>query len=270
MSRILRILIGVVAVVAVALGAVLANREAGLFAAAMVVLAALIVVALVARRIAVHETKVGTAEFHDEEHATATSSPDFFGDWSVSEARRGRIDTEPKSAVEAPSEPEATNGAAAATGTDTPVDARADDAGSGDAPEDVAAPLPEPNDPSAAFSRPIRSSTPDDAGALMEEFYGESGSAPNRSSQAPAPERVEASVGAAEARHVIDWTGTGRKIDERVRTSDDIMRASEATALPVGVGASSNGNGNGSDAGVPGSELARLLSKVEARLRDYD
>ena len=40
-------------------------------------------------------------------------------------------------------------------------------------------------------------------------------------------------------------------------SSDDILRVSEATALP---GAAETG----------GSELARLLSKVEARLRDYD
>ena len=55
----------------------------------------------------------------------------------------------------------------------------------------------------------------------------------------------------------IDWTGQGGRVDERVRSSDDILRVSEVTALP-----------SSGEAG--GSELARLLAKVEARLRDYD
>jgi hypothetical protein len=58
----------------------------------------------------------------------------------------------------------------------------------------------------------------------------------------------------------IDWTGQGGRVDERVQTSDDILRVSEATALTV----ADDTGGSG------GTELARLLSKVEARLRDYD
>ena len=63
-------------------------------------------------------------------------------------------------------------------------------------------------------------------------------------------------AGAGAPRSPIDWTGQGGRVDERVTSSEDIMRASEATALPT--------------AGEGGSELARLLAKVEARLREYD
>jgi len=75
-----------------------------------------------------------------------------------------------------------------------------------------------------------------------------------------APEPAYASVAASqEGRHSpIDWTGQGGRVNERVSSSDDILAASEATALPA----------EGSVAG--GSELARLLAKVEARLRDYE
>jgi hypothetical protein len=48
-------------------------------------------------------------------------------------------------------------------------------------------------------------------------------------------------------------------VNEQVRTSDDIMKASDATALPSAVADP-----------AAGSELSRLLAKVEARLREYD
>jgi hypothetical protein len=62
-------------------------------------------------------------------------------------------------------------------------------------------------------------------------------------------------------RSVIDWNGPVHAVDEQVRTSDDILKASAATALP---------SPEDQPAPVGGSELARLLSKVEARLRDYE
>jgi len=60
---------------------------------------------------------------------------------------------------------------------------------------------------------------------------------------------------------LIDWSGPTPTIDERVRSADDIMEASAATALPTA---------GDRPAPAAGSELARLLSKVEARLRDYE
>jgi hypothetical protein len=63
-------------------------------------------------------------------------------------------------------------------------------------------------------------------------------------------------------RSLIDWSGPVHSVDEQVRTSDDILKASAATALPTAE----------VDRPAPagGSELARLLAKVEERLREYD
>jgi hypothetical protein len=69
-------------------------------------------------------------------------------------------------------------------------------------------------------------------------------------------------AGATDRRPLIDWTGPTRIVEDRVRTSDDIMAASAATALPTAT--------VDRPAPAAGSELARLLAKVEARLRDYD
>ena len=77
---------------------------------------------------------------------------------------------------------------------------------------------------------------------------------------APVPQPERELVSAAHRRPVIDWSGAGHAVEEQVRTSDDILAASEATALPEPVAAAATG----------GSELARLLAKVEARLREYD
>lgn len=70
---------------------------------------------------------------------------------------------------------------------------------------------------------------------------------------APAPGRSR--------RSVIDWSGPIHTVDEHVKSAEDILEASAATALPTP-----------SDRPAPtgGSELARLLAKVEERLRDYD
>jgi hypothetical protein len=70
------------------------------------------------------------------------------------------------------------------------------------------------------------------------------------------------SARSTDRRPLIDWTGPTRIVEDRVRTSDDILAASAATALPTAT--------VDRPAPAAGSELARLLSKVEARLRDYD
>ena len=73
-----------------------------------------------------------------------------------------------------------------------------------------------------------------------------------------------ATAGAATNGHrpgAIDWTGPVHTVDEHVHTADDILEASAATALPTSTDR---------PAPAAGSELARLLAKVEARLRDYD
>ena len=133
--------------------------------------------------------------------------------------------------------------------------------------------VPEPADPSVAVSRPLRSEDdePQDTEALVASLFvtdtppvepltddpdpsastPTSPPRPSRRSSAPGPRCPSAT------NSPIDWTGQGGRVDERVTSSDDILRVSEATALPVA-----------GDTG--GSELARLLSKVEARLRDYD
>jgi hypothetical protein len=73
---------------------------------------------------------------------------------------------------------------------------------------------------------------------------------------------TEPSAGATDRRPLIDWTGPTRIVEDRVRTSDDILAASAATALPTAT--------VDRPAPAAGSELSRLLAKVEARLREYD
>ena len=72
-------------------------------------------------------------------------------------------------------------------------------------------PTPEPlthDDPDAFGVRPYISAPPEPA------FVG---------AGAPIP---------VDHRSPIDWTGQGGRVDERVTSSDDILRVSEATALP--------------------------------------
>ncbi len=80
----------------------------------------------------------------------------------------------------------------------------------------------------------------------------------------PTASLTYASAGAATNGHrrgTIDWTGPVHTVDEHVHTAGDILEASAATALPTDTDR---------PAPATGSELARLLAKVEARLRDYD
>ncbi len=252
MSRIPKIVVAVVVTVLVVAGAVVVYRETDLLTGSLVVLCGLLIIALFARRVAVREERAGMAEWEEEALASAAAADDLFGDWTVTSPRDAR------------------GGGAGATAThevpSAPVSAEAD-------PVEV----PEPADPSVAVSRPIRSEEapaatesivarlfspePGDGNAVQPEVDDDR---PETADRTPALAGVgpasSAAVGASAEAHrasPIDWTGQGGRVDERVQTSDDILRASEATALPLAGAAG-------------GSELARLLAKVEARLRDYD
>ena len=115
-----------------------------------------------------------------------------------------------------------------------------------------------PRTPRRSWRRSSSADTPDPVEPLHATTPTRSASTPT-SPPRPTPAFVGAGgAGAPSAsRSPIDWTGQGGRVDERVSSSDDILRVSEATALPDA-------------AETGGSELARLLAKVEARLRDYD
>jgi hypothetical protein len=253
-SRITKIVAAVLATVLVAVGAIVVYRETDLLTGSLVVLAALMIVGLLARRVAVREEKEGMAEWEHESRASAAAAEDLFGDWKMSSPRAERTPSTPAPMSPSPTVAPPVPGAAGRPAAPLPADAE----------------VPEPVDPSVAVSRPIRTSDERSGStARSNDSFGDV----DPTAPAPVdrtPNRTEARTPAyagsapasttAESRFLIDWTGQGRPVDEQVRTSDDIMRASEVTALPAAAAA---------DPGA-GTELARLLAKVEARLRDYD
>ena len=260
MSRILKVAVGVVATALVVAGAVVVYRETDLVTGSLVLLAGLMIAALIARRAAAREERAGMADWEAETLASAEAADDFFGDWATNSPLGGHGDSGPngspvKSHSPSVAPPVPTHNSRPAS------------------PLPAGAHVPEPADPSVAVSRPLRdgSDDPEAAESLVASLFV-SDTSPSTDhdhdhdpvdvdgfiSAPPAP----AFAGAGAPAHVgshspIDWTGQGGRVDERVQSSDDILRASEATALPV---ADTTG----------GSELARLLAKVEARLRDYD
>lgn len=266
MSRILKVALAVVAIALVVVGAVVVYRETDLLTGSLVVLAGLMIVALLARRVAAREEQAGMADWEDETQASAEAAEDLFGEWGLStprDDRRTSTTTGPRAASPsvAPPVPPAHGGPAT--------------------PMPMGAEVPEPADPSVAVSRPLRGEAdepPDTESLVASLFVNDPPPAPTPSpladdadpfgvdqyvsaaapspSSAPAPAFVGAGAPVTDTHSPIDWTGQGGRVDERVSTSDDILRASEATALPT--------------AGEGGSELARLLAKVEARLRDYE
>lgn len=255
MSRITKIVVAVLATGLVAVGAIVVYRETDLLTASLVVLAALMIVGLLARRVAVREEKEGMADWEHESRASAAAAEDLFGDWKVSSPRG----ESPPSPPVAPMSPSPTVAPPVPGATSLPAH-----------PLPVNAEVPEPVDPSVAVSRPIRTSDDrQDAAARSNQPFGDRGPT-EPSSGDLSPDRSEArtpayagtapaSATASSPRLLIDWTGQGRPVDEQVRSSDDIMRASDVTALPTAAADPSGG-----------TELARLLAKVEARLREYD
>ena len=287
MSRIPKVAVAVVAVVVVAAGAVVVYRETDLLTGSLVVFAALLITALLARRVAVREEKQGMADWAEESRASAAAAEDLFGEWNVSSPRNGRAtiagrngtsDTAnaPPPPPPPPPPPSGTGGPAATPGgsgattepapTSVPprtarpngrssrntesliaklyaTDPASDGLGSPDGGEDD-----ETGDPPT--------STPDGAHPDLVARGNGNGHLGDR---APAFAGAGLTAMGADHQSPIDWTGGQvRVVDDHVRSSDDIMRVSEVTALP----AAPDSTGGG--------ELARLLAKVEARLRDYD
>lgn len=259
MSRILKVVLGVIAMALVVGGAVVVYRETDLMTGSLVLLAGLMIAALLARRAAVREERVGMADWENETLASAEAAEDLFGEWSVSTPRQSQARQEPPVMTPAPSVAPPVPTQSTRPASLMPVGAE----------------VPEPDDPSVAVSRPLRdgSDEPRDTESLVASlFVSDAPPAPveplpldpdpfgvDQFISAP-PEHAFAGAGAPildDNRSPIDWTGQGGRVDERVTSSDDILRVSEATALPLA-------------ADTGGSELARLLSKVEARLRDYD
>jgi hypothetical protein len=299
-ARIVKYLLASVGLAVVVVAAVVAGREAGLLAGALVPLAALIGLTLYTRTRMDRAEKAGMADW--EQVLAADASDDaFFSDWTATMPHAhgagpalsdAGVDGGPEVEVGG-SAPE--GGAAspplrpvfadddgyASTGTGSfPFD---DDDGFGDLPplhlehDDALGPLvdaPSVDDGGAEGDEAHLNVTPEGGTEVVLPAAGPSAvpSAPAVRSPdaepAPLPEEVYSFAGAAPAadgtarRSVIDWTGPARIVEDEVRTSDDILAASAATALPTVT--------EDQPAPVAGSELARLLAKVEARLRDYD
>jgi hypothetical protein len=276
-SRITKIVVAVLATVLVAAGAIVVYRETDLMTGSLVVLAALMIVGLLARRVAVREEKAGMAEWERETVASAAAAEDLFGEWKVS-SPRGEATTAPPATPMSPSPTVAppVPGRTILPAPPLPVDAE----------------VFEPIDPTVTVFRPIgeredrRDQTADRADDNRDDHPDDHGDhdahGDHRPSVADAPTRplddapdhfvgadartpafagatASASTTSTSPKALIDWTGQGRPVNEQVRSSDDIMKASEATALPTAAVDP-----------TAGSELARLLAKVEARLRDYD
>jgi hypothetical protein len=280
MSKVPKVVVGAIAAALVVVGAIVVYRETDLLTASLVLLAGLMIAALLARRAAAREERAGMADWEAETRASAEAADDLFAGWSsttpigdgwvttpdgfgngsngASGNGSGHLHdvTDPAAAFEAPEHTDEADRAdeAEAPGADDavePFEPTADDAPLWDGP---AAPAPSP----AAFDTAESSEAPDGPpAARWSDDPEHPGQAQDRWSVLATPEPAFASAGAGRA-SPIDWTGQGGRVNEQVRGSDDILRASEATALPA----------EGSVAG--GSELARLLAKVEARLRDYE
>jgi hypothetical protein len=259
-SRILKIAVGAIALALVLGGAAVVYRETDLLTGSLVLLAGLMIAALFARRVAVREERAGMADWEQETLASAEGAQALFGDWAVSSPRDQRNGSEPT--------PQSPPLMAPAPSVAPPVPTASNGPAS---PIPVGAEVPEPADPSVAVSRPLRDGNDEehDGDALAAAFFV-SDTPPvqphvedpdpyelDQYISTPTPAMAGAGALAANPNSPIDWTGQGGRVDERVRSSDDILRVSEVTALP-----------SSGEAG--GSELARLLAKVEARLRDYD
>jgi hypothetical protein len=256
----LKVVVGIVAMALVVGGAVVVYRETDLLTGSLVLLSGLMIAALLARRAAVREEREGMADWESETLQSAEAAEDLFGDWAISSPREQRAKQESTAPVMSP-----------APSVAPPVPTHNHHTVSPLMPE--GAEVPEPADPSVAVSRPLRSEVdePQDTEALVASLFVTDTPPVAPLVDDPDPHGVDpyisappepAFVGAgapipAGHNSPIDWTGQGGRVDERVKSSDDILRVSEATALTVA-----------GDTG--GSELARLLSKVEARLRDYD
>ena len=278
MSRIMKLVVAVLVTVLVAVGALVVYRETDLLTGSLVVLAALMIVGLLARRVAVREEKAGMAEWERETMASAAAADDLFGDWKVS-SPRGDAPSAPPAAPMSPSPtvapPVRGNGASfPAPPLPSRADDRTEDPGETSTFEIPAPPRTQPTfadgrdataadgsvpAPLAGPSPVIPPATPVIRSFETDDHGADTGDRVDAGDRTPAFAGAAAAAPASSARALIDWTGQGRAVNEQVRTSDDIMKASDATALP-------------SAAADPaaGSELSRLLAKVEARLREYD
>jgi hypothetical protein len=270
-SRILKMAAAVIGVALVVAGAVVVYRETDLLTGSLVLLSGLMIAALLARRAAAREERAGMADWEQETLDSEQAAGDLFAEWGASTPSEQYDRSTPSAPVLGSAPSVAPPIAPRSSGPATPVPSGAE--------------VPQPADPSVAVSRPLRSSEPQDTESLVASLFLTDDPAPSAGIAPTAPEVDEppaididdyisapsltnrpepAFAGAgAPVGHAspIDWTGQGGRVDERVKSSDDILRASEATALPS-IGAVGGGDG--------GSELARLLAKVEARLRDYD
>lgn len=274
MSRILKMAAAVVGGALVVVGAVVVYRETDLLTGSLVLLSGLMIAALLARRAAAREERAGMADWEQETLDSEQAAEDLFAEWGASTPGEEYDRATPSAPVLGSAPSVAPPVAPRSSGPATPVPNGAE--------------VPEPADPSVAVSSPLHSSGPQDTEALVASLFLTDEPTPAPTAplveepptidvddfiSAPSFDRPEPSfsdrsepafAGAgAPVGHAspIDWTGQGGRVDERVKSSDDILRASEATALPS-VGAVGGGDG--------GTELARLLAKVEARLRDYD
>lgn len=300
MTRIVKYLLGTVIAVAVVVVAVVVGRSTNLLVGALVPLAALIVVALLTRARQERAERSGMADWDDLVDRDVDRGDDaFFRDWTATTPHRPDVadpvptpitDRQPLDPADPHPEVEGEGGPVDDGVTEAPeVRPSFDDdtvrsTGSGAFPFDEddgfgdLPPLPphlqhpledrlDASDETEGGTSPASTSSTEPSGGAESPAAPPSPGAPVT---VPEPARDDAlsmaGVGAgpdlAPRRSLIDWTGPPRIVEDAVRTSDDVLAASAATALPTVAPDSS--------APEAGSELARLLAKVEARLRDYE
>ena len=177
------------------------------------------------------------ADWESETLASAEAAEDLFGEWAMSSPTEERARQE---SIAPPMSP--------APSVAPPVPAQSQHTVSPLMP--VGAEVPEPADPSVAVSRPLRGEDdePQDTEALVASLFVTDTPAPepltpttptpsaSTPTSPPPPEPAFVGAGApmpVDHRSPIDWTGQGGRVDERVTSSDDILRVSEATALPA-------------------------------------
>jgi hypothetical protein len=280
-ASIYKYILGALVLAVVVISAILMASVAGLLGGALVILVALIGVLLAVRFQVNRDERAAQADWSDVLDDQPADGSGFTG-WVPTPPRGNRITPAPASDLPPPPDPlpappvlEASTTAPPSPPAETasvepewafPLeDAPAETtafAGHDDFPDAVDFPSPD-----------FRDLDPGDDHAGRNGRSGPDGNTPVLPAHDPVPAPPErehadalAYVGAAAAaggqrRSIIDWSGPVRTVEAQVRTNEDILEASAATALPTG---------GDRPAPAAGSELARLLAKVEARLREYE
>ncbi|MCU0311273.1 MAG: hypothetical protein MUE36_10050 [Acidimicrobiales bacterium] len=293
MAKLTKYLIAAAVVVAVAVATV-AAAAAGLLAGAVVLLVLVVVALVVLRFQAARQEKAASADWVETLGEAAVTDEDL-GGWVPTPARSGRLVIDP-SVFASPAVADAADGfegltdSALADAGDAPIDWSVPaEWGQGPLPDESTVDEGTPgevveltfgDDGDRADEAARHDEPPESGPAVVGDDWATPDDAPGHDGSlgGVAEGPVAAPVEIHESTHaetlsfatagvsrngngLIDWSGPVHPVEEHIHTADDILEASAATALPTV---------DDRPAPAAGSELARLLAKVEARLRDYE